>query len=310
MLDLELLVNILAAGFTLSVPILLASIGEAVSECAGVLNIGIEGYMLTGSICAYVVAYYTGNIFLATVFAVLGAVAVSLIHGYTTITLGSSQLLSGIGINIMMAGVSVVLYRDMIFKFAVVPPKVVMFGDLSIPGLSNLPILGPILFSQNMLFYVGVVLSFVLWYFLNRTYLGLTIRATGEDPLTVDVSGFSPTIARYFGLVIGGASAGLGGAYLVLGHLGYFSPNITGGKGFVALAIVIAANWNPLTCLLVSYLFGTIDAIQLRVQLSGYEMIAPFLIAMPYAFTIIILVARRKVFVPKALAKPYIRGKQ
>jgi simple sugar transport system permease protein len=136
------------------------------------------------------------------------------------------------------------------------------------------------------------------------------IRAVGEDPMTVDTSGFSPVTARYMGLLIGSATAGFGGAYLVLAYIGWFTPGITGGKGFIALAIVIAANWNPLVCVLVSYLFGTIDAIQLRFSVGGYEMIAPFLMAVPYIFTIVILVLRRKVFVPKALAKPYVREEE
>ena len=310
MSELDMVVNILAMGVPLSVPILLASIGEAVSERAGVLNICIEGYMLMGSIAAYLVAYYVGNIYLAVVIAILASIAVALLHGYGTINLGCSQLLSGIGINILVAGIAVVLYREMIFKYATIPPKVVMFENINIPALSDIPVVGPILFRQNPLFYLGVVLSVLLWYFIKYTYLGLMIRAVGEDPLTVDTSGFSPVIARYMGLIIGSATAGLGGAYLVLGYLGWFAPGITGGKGFIALAIVIAANWNPIVCLLVSYLFGAIDAIQLRFQVGGYEMIAPFLMAVPYAFTIVILVLRRKVFVPKALAKPYVREEE
>ncbi|MAF85265.1 MAG: branched-chain amino acid ABC transporter permease [Dehalococcoidales bacterium] len=304
---LQAIVSVLVATLRTSFPLLVPSLGEAVSERSGVLNIGIEGYMLMGAVSSYLVAVTTGDLWLGIVMGMLAGMALSLVHAYLSITLKANQIVSGIAIWLFSMG-----FSTFIFRTVGIEASIEGFLPIYVPVLSEIPIVGPILFQQNVLFYISLLLIFVFTIILFRTPFGLTVRAVGENPLAVDMGGHNVYLIRYASVLICGAMAGLGGAYLPLAILRRFSENMTAGRGFIALCIVIFGGWSPWPMLGGSLLFAGADALQMRMQAAGVPVPAPLLLMLPYVVTIIILVGVigviRKITPPRKLAIPYIKG--
>lgn len=299
-----------AAGIRLASPLLLAALGELFAERSGVLNLGIEGMMLMGAISGFWITFITQSLFLGVLVAILVGGLMGLLMAFLSVSLRANQIVAGLALWIFGLGFSGFLYRAGIWgPYAY--PTVSTFGNVAIPGLSKIPVLGPILFNQSILVYLALIAVPVCFFLLFKTTWGLKVTAVGENPRAADTLGINIFRTRYICVIIGGILAGLAGAFLPLVWMGAFNENMTAGRGFIAFALVIFAAWKPWRILAGSLLFGTIDAIQMRLQAAGGIWIHSyqFLLMLPYILTIVALVIlSRRAGAPAALAKPYVRG--
>jgi simple sugar transport system permease protein len=302
------IVGILAASIRLATPILLAALGEIFTERAGILNLGLEGIMLMGALSGFLGAFWTGNLWIGVAAGILTGMLFGALMGFMSVTVKANQVVAGLGITILGSGLSTLLFR-LAFGLRSTPPTLDIFPALPIPVLSEIPLLGPILFQHNVLVYLALILVPIAALVLYRTYFGLTIRAVGESPDAVDTRGISVSRTRYLSLLIGGALAGLGGSYLVLGSLGLFWTQMTAGRGFIAIAVVIFSKWDPWRALLGALVFGLASALQISLQTLRVPIASELLLMLPYVITILVLVgvSRRAEF-PSAFAVPYYRG--
>jgi ABC-type uncharacterized transport system permease subunit len=317
-------INILQAGVASGTVLLFATMGELFAERSGVMNLGVEGMMLIGAMSGYSVAIKTGNPWLGVLVAMLFAGAISQIHAYIVITLQADQVVSGLALTFLGTGISLVLGEGL-SKAGTVS----LMPAYSIPLLSQIPILGPIFFTdQSILVYFGYLLVPLAWYYINRTRPGLHLRAVGEYPAAADALGINVFRMRYLYVFVGGVLAGLGGATISLAiSPGWFSELTTGGQGWIAVGLVIFAQWNPIRAAVGSYAFGALRRLILDIQgptvLLGFRnpfYYNPywgfFLQMLPYAFTVIVLVIgsreaiRKRLGAPAALGNPYIRGER
>ena len=302
------IVGLLAAAVRLATPILYAALGETFTERAGILNLGLEGIMLMGALAGFIGAYTTGSLLAGVALAIVTGIAMGLLMAFMSVTAKVNQVVAGLGITILGSGLSTLLFRSF-FGLRSAPPTIEMFPSQPIPLLSQVPVLGEMFFNHNALVYLALILVPVCWVVLYRTRFGLALRAVGERPDAVDTRGLSVTRLRYMSLIIGGALAGLGGAFLPLGSLGLFWTQITAGRGFIAVAVVVFARWDPVRALWGSLLFGGAMALQLSLQTLKVPIPSELLLMLPYVITIIVLVgvSRRAEF-PGAFAVPYSRG--
>ena len=267
-----------------SVVLALPALGELISERSGVINLGTEGAMLAGALTGIAVTVTTGNAALGVLLAVVAGAATGALHATAVIVRRANQLASGLVIWFLALGVTSVLGSG--FNGSIVTP----LDTLPIPLLSKIPVLGPALFDQNLLAYFTYVLVPALWWFLRRTRPGLVLRAAGERPAVVSAGGHNPARVRFLAVTIGGALGGLGGADLSLGSVGNWSNGMTSGYGFVAVAVVIFARWNPWGVAIGSYLFGVALAVSAVVQAHGIAINQYLLDALPYVVTVLVLV--------------------
>jgi simple sugar transport system permease protein len=292
-----------------STPLLLASLGEIYSERSGVINLGIEGMMLIGAYTAFIIANLTGNVWLAIIIAGLAGAMLSLIHAFLSITLKVNQIVSGLALSLMGVGVSGLLGQGLIGLPAPRLPR------LQIPILTSIPIIGPMLFGQDPLILSSVFLAPILWFILFKTMIGLKIRSVGENPEAADVAGINVDLVRYFSVIFGGFLSGIAGSYFALVLSASWIENMTAGRGWIALGLVIFSFWNPLYALIGSYIFGGLEVLQYRFQIM-FNLPMELFSALPYGITLIALAifsteyARKKLGAPAALGKPYIRGER
>lgn len=309
---------VLAAGVRLAIPILLAVIGEIITEKGGVLNLGLEGIMLMGAMMGFVVAYHLENNqimpvgpVLGTTIGLLAGAATGLIMGlimaFLSVTLKADQVISSVMLVLLGQGLSAYIFRQQFEDFA---PQITGLETVHIPFLSDIPILGPILFQHDVVVYLTILVVLAGWFLLNRTTLGLNIRAVGENPSAAETSGLSVSKIRYTATLIGAALAGLGGAVLTVAQLHFTREGITAGRGWIAVALVIFARWNPGLAVAGALLFGLADAVQFRIQALGDQSIPyELLLMLPYVLTILVLFRGiKKTEQPEALGQPYIRG--
>ncbi|MDR1588458.1 MAG: ABC transporter permease [Treponema sp.] len=303
-------ITLLAAGVRMAMPILLAAAGEIFAERSGILNINLEGQMLMGAFFSFVAGFYTKNIFLALSAGILGGMLQALFMTLVCVTLGVQHVVAGITLNMFALGCTSFWYR-VVFGVTTAPPRAdVGTGRLAIPLLRKIPWLGEIFFNQNILFYAALVITALSSFVLFKTQFGLKIRAAGEYPRAAETMGVKVNSVKYLSMAICGALAGMGGSYLSLISLNYFMDNITASRGFIALAIVIFGKWNPWMVFFASLLFGTTDALQLRLQAVGVNAPYQFMLMLPYLLTILVMVitSRRSHF-PAALGLNYEREK-
>lgn len=288
-------------------PLLLGTLGEIYAERSGVLNLGIEGMMIMGAYSAFAIAYTTGNPWLGILTAAVVGGAFSLIHAFASITLKANQVVSGLALTMLGLGLSGVLGRGWEGK-----PLPAPLGKITVPVLSDIPVLGPILFDgQNMIVYLTILLVPLLWYILYRTRIGITIRSVGENPATADSLGINVGRVRYLCVVVGGILAGVAGGYLSVAYRPAWTEGMTAGMGWIVIALTIFAFWNPAIGMLGAYLFAALFHLSFRLQ----PWVSPELLrAMPYAFAIVVLIAvsrgtlQKKMGAPAALTLPYTRG--
>jgi simple sugar transport system permease protein len=320
----EAIINILQAGVASGTVLLFATVGELFAERSGVLNLGVEGMMLIGAMSGYSVALATGNPWLGVLVAMLAAGLLSQIHAFIVITLQADQVVSGLALTFLGAGISLVLGEGL-SKAGTVS----LLPSASIPLLSQIPFLGPIFFKeQSYLVYIGYLFVPLAWYFINRTRPGMHLRSVGEYPAAADALGINVYRLRYLYVFVGGLLAGLAGATISLAIApGWFSEMTTGGQGWIAVGLVIFAQWDPFRAAVGSYAFGALRRLILDIQgpMMLLGMRNPFyynpywgffLQMLPYAFTIIVLVigsreaVRKRLGAPAALGNPYIRGER
>lgn len=283
------LAEFLATSLRLSVPIAFAALGGVLSERSGVFNIGLEGMMLAGAFGAAVGAYFAGTPFAGIVVGMLFGAAGALILAYLAISLGVNQIVAGIAINMLMLGLTAFLSR-VVFEGQANTMTLEGFKPFAVPLLAEIPVLGRVLFNQDLLVYAMYGLVAAMFWMMYRSRWGLNIRAVGENPRAVDTAGISVPRLRYACVLASGAIAGLGGCYLVLSQVFLFSEHMSAGKGFIALAAVILGRWNPLGALLASLLFGLFDALQLRLQFANPEVPYQAFVMLPYAVSILALI--------------------
>ncbi|MFQ5692003.1 MAG: ABC transporter permease [Nitrospinota bacterium] len=308
LLETASIIGLLASTVRLFTPLIFASMGELLCERSGILNLGIEGTMLMGAVAAFLGAYTTGSLYLGLLIALLTGALLGVIMGFMTITLGASQHVSGLGIFFFGLGFSLFSYRVIVGSpktLASIQP----FSVVPIPGLSKIPVLGPILFSHHWLVYAGLLLAPAVHFFLFHTAAGLRLRTVGENPHAADAAGVNVYWTRYLALIAGGCLMALGGAYLSIAANSVFLDGMTDGRGWVSIALVVFGNWRPGKIMWGALLFGFIDALQLRLQAVGFQIPYQIFLLLPYLLTILVLIGvARKATYPAALLVPYKRG--
>lgn len=306
-MDATAVTALLSATIVVGTPILFAAMGELLAERSGILNLGVEGMMLVGAVLGFMITANTGNHWYGIAGAMLGGGLMASIHAFISVTLRGNQVVSGLALTIFGTGISGFIGKAYQGVNLSAP-----FEIINIPVLNKIPILGTVLFSHNILVYLSILVALALWYIFYRTRWGLTIRAVGENPASADAVGISVSRVRYLCTIAGGILAGLGGAYLSLAYAPSWQENMTAGRGWIAVALVIFALWNPLRAILGSYLFGGVEALTFRMQTAGIT-ISPLLLSMlPYILTVLVLVIvtirlRQEAGAPAALSTPYDR---
>lgn len=316
-MNLEFLIPLLSTAFVLSIPVGLAAVGECICQRTGVLNLGVEGMMLMGALTAFLGAFYFDSSWIGVFTGVAGGVSLGILMGVLCISIKAEQVVSGIVVVLLSLGLTSYLYGSL-FHVGTTPPRIEGLLPLHIPLLSNVPVIGPILFQQTSLVYLSLALIVLLSWMLERTSLGLALQAVGEKPEAGDAAGLSVDGLRWSGILISSAMAGLGGAVLIIAQLHLFADNITAGRGWIAIALVIFGRWKPLWVFAGALLFGVVDAVQLKIQVmaGGIDSVVPFELfqALPYIVTLVVLVlsairARRSAQ-PSALGIPFLKGQK
>lgn len=285
-------------------PVLLAAVGECITERAGVLNLGLEGIMLAGALTGVAVSYCTHNIILAIAAAVAVGALIGLLHGFICIRLGANQVAAGIALTILLTGVTGLFGVEFVGK------TITSVSTWKIPFLSSLPIAGPVFFEQDPIVYLCFLIVPAAYLLLNKTSFGLALKATGEEPRAACAAGIDVARTRYLATMIGASLAALGGAYLSLVYAQGWIENITSGRGWIALGLVMFATWNPYKALVGAYIFGLAVSLQLRLQAAGTD-VSPYLLGMlPYLLVIVAMAissrSRKKIQShPTALGVPY-----
>ena len=301
--------SFLHAAIIAGTPLLLATLGEILCEKVGNLNLGVEGMMLLGAISGFLIGYKTGNPIFA-LFAAAGAGALGgLIYAILTVSFRTNQVVTGLTLTIFGTGVSSLLGQKAVGQ--VVPDSVKsFFAETKIPVLGDIPFLGNILFNHDTFIYISYVLTIMVGIYLYKTRVGLNLRAVGENPGAADAVSINVSLYKYVNILLGGALAGLGGAYLSLVYVPVWADNITAGRGWIAVALVIFAAWNPYKALLGAYLFGGLDIVGFRI---ANPIVSSYVLSMlPYVVTIVVLVIisskkSKKNSPPKSLSLPYFR---
>ncbi|MDQ6792932.1 MAG: ABC transporter permease [Candidatus Dormibacteraeota bacterium] len=298
------LVGLLAATLVTATPLTLAALGGMMCERSGVVNIALEGIMLTGAFVGYAVAFTTHNLWLGVLAAMIAGTGIAAIHAVLSISLLVDQIVSGTVMNILAVGITGVFYRNFIEQATVAGPGTLPHWN--VPLLSQIPVIGPIFFQNQFVTYAMLVLIVVVHFVLFRTRWGLRTRACGEHPRAAETAGINVYFVRYVNVIASGALGGLGGAYFSLQQIGNFLPNVTGGRGFIALAAMIVGKWTPLGAFLASLLFAGSDAVGSRLQIYGVHLPIQFLGMLPYVVTIVVVAgALGRAVAPAAVGRPY-----
>ncbi|MCB0044049.1 MAG: ABC transporter permease [Caldilineaceae bacterium] len=300
------MIGLLSRTILMGTPLLYGSLSEVYAERSGVMNTAIEGIFLMGAWAGFVAAYQTGGNLVIGLLAAMGAgVLTAVLYGWITIYLKQQQIVTGVAINILALGICS-FFQRVIFGVPLTPLIVEPLQPIAIPILSNVPVIGSILFNQNILTYLLFVLVPVASFVLYKTSLGLSIRSIGENPEAGDVAGLRVDRLRFLTILFAGVMCGIGGAFYSIGYLGMFTTTIIGGRGWIAFAICFLGNWKPYGVLIGTLIFGLAEALAISMQSSGQSIFPNELfIALPYILTIVLTVARRSFNVPAELGIPY-----
>jgi simple sugar transport system permease protein len=299
----SIIIAILASAIVSGTPILFAALGEILTERAGVLNLGVEGMMLVGAVTGFMTTVATSNPWLGVGAAALSGGALALIHAFLSITLRANQVVSGLALTLFGTG-----FSGYIGKSLVGVPAPATFKPVIVPFLGNIPVLGEIFFRHDYLVYITYLLVPLLWVYLYKTRSGLNLRAIGENPAASDALGVNVFFLRYLYVIVGGMLAGLGGAYLSLAYAPTWLENMTAGRGWIAVALVIFASWDPAKALVGAYIFGGVDAMGYRLQAVGVSVSAFFLKMLPYILTIVVLIITTRQTMKKHVGAPGALG--
>jgi ABC-type uncharacterized transport system permease subunit len=304
---LDIVIALLAVSIVKSTPIVLGALSGTVCERSGIVNIAIEGMMLGAAFAGFAVAVETGSLPAGLLAAVLAGALMALLHAVLTVRYAVDQIISGTAINILAVGLTGFLNRQFFATGA--PAGATVLPRISLPVLGDIPVLGPILFQHQPLTFLAIVLVLVLQWALFRSRWGLRARAVGEHPLAADTVGIEVGRLRTLNVVLGGALAGLGGAYFTLESVPHFEPLMTNGRGFIALAAMIFGKWTPLGAWGAALLFGLTEALPVTLQIQGFAVPYQLVGMLPYVLTIVVvagLVGRSTA--PAAVGRPYLKG--
>ena len=302
----DVIISVLQRTMVAGTPLLLGTVGEVICERSGILNLGVEGVMSLGAVVAFIVTYTTGNPWLGLMAAVGAGMVISLLHAFASVTLQANQVVSGLALTMIGLGLSGMLGKPYVGK-----PLAEKMNDVAIPWLCDIPVVGPVLFKQTPFFYMAVLLALVAWFFLERTRLGIKVRATGEHPRAAETQGVNVAVIRYACVVIGGGFSAMAGAHLSTSYSKSWIEGMTAGRGWIVIALTIFALWNPGKAIGGAFLFGGVFVLQYLLQPLG---ISPnFLAMLPYGATLLILILiglgdQRKLSAPDQLGEPYKRG--
>ena len=300
-----------AASLRIASPLIFGVLGALLCERAGVLNLGIEGIFVAGAMAGWMAVWLGAGLWGGLFFALLAGGALGLLHGILTVPMGLSQHVSGLGVTLFATSLSYFVYRTSLPAVSS-PPRIEPFRALDIPILSDLPFVGPVLFQQTALTWLALILVAVIWYVMNRTPLGSALRAVGDNPDSVDAQGLSVYALRIGAVVAGSSLMALGGAFLTMSAFDAFFFGMVNGRGWICIALVIFASWQPGKALLGALLFGAFDALQVRLQTEVGALVPGqvFLMA-PYLLSILALViAARRADYPRALLTPWFKGQR
>ncbi|MDP8204587.1 MAG: ABC transporter permease [Candidatus Tenebribacter mawsonii] len=300
------IITILYAAIASGTIILYATIGEIITERSGILNLGVEGIMLMGAFFGFYLAYSTESLLLAIIGAAVIGGLMGLIHAFMTITLQANQVVSGLALTMFGTGASAFFGVSMVGK-----TLKTSFEAIPIPLLNKIPVLGEILFDHNILVYFAFVLPVIVWFVFNRTKWGLALRSSGEEPLSSEIMGIKVIKIRYIATIVGGVFIGISGAYLSVAYSKLWVEGMTAGKGWITIALVIFANWNPLIAYGGAYLFGGLTQLGLNLQKFNIPFPIILLKSTPYVFTLLFLlfisIKGKRSNLPKALGESYFR---
>ncbi|MCA1411519.1 ABC transporter permease [Bradyrhizobium sp. NBAIM20] len=280
----ELVEAIILAVLAASTPLLIAATGELVAERSGVLNLGVEGMMIVGAACGFAGAWLTGSIFIGALFGVAAGTLMSLVFALMALGLAVNQVATGLALTILGVGLSGLIGAGFVGE------RITPAVQLSIPVLTDIPLIGRVLFGENGFVYFSIALIVAVWWFLYRTRAGLILRACGDNHVSAHALGYPVLRIRTLAVMFGGACAGLAGAYLPLAYTPFFIPGMTAGRGWIALALVVFSSWRPGRLVVGAYLFGAVTILQLHAQGWGVGIPSQFMSALPYLATVIVLV--------------------
>ncbi|MBH5369870.1 ABC transporter permease [Bradyrhizobium glycinis] len=280
----ELVEAIILAVLAASTPLLIAATGELVAERSGVLNLGVEGMMIVGAACGFAGAWLTGSILIGALLGILAGTLMSLVFALMALGLAVNQVATGLALTILGVGLSGLIGAGFVGE------RITPAVHLAIPGLTNVPLIGRVLFGENGFVYFSIALIVAVWWFLYRTRAGLILRACGDNHVSAHALGYPVLRIRTFAVMFGGACAGLAGAYLPLAYTPFFIPGMTAGRGWIALALVVFSSWRPGRLVVGAYLFGAVTILQLHAQGWGVGIPSQFMSALPYLATVIVLV--------------------
>jgi simple sugar transport system permease protein len=280
----ELVEAIILSVLAASTPLLIAAAGELVTERSGMLNLGVEGMMIMGAACGFAGAWLTGSIFIGAVLGIVAGTLMSLIFALMALGLAVNQVAAGLALTIFGIGLSGLIGAGFVGE------RITPAAHLSIPGLTDIPLVGRVLFGEDAFVYFSIALIIGVWWFLYRTRAGLILRACGDNHVSAHALGYPVLRIRTLAVMFGGACAGLAGAYLPLAYTPFFIPGMTAGRGWIALALVVFSSWRPGRLVVGAYLFGAVTILQLHAQGWGVGIPSQFMSALPYLATVIVLV--------------------
>jgi general nucleoside transport system permease protein len=301
----DVLSGVLRTMIALSTPFLFAALGETFSQLSGVVNLGVDGIMLLAGFFAFYAVFLTGNVWLGLLLAMLVGLIMGLMMSFVSVTLKAQQGISGIGLQMFGLGMSSLLFKVLVGTVT----SVSGFRPVKIPLLGDIPFIGPILFNNNVLVYSAFLLVPLSWWVLEKTTLGLKIKAVGQNPAAADSVGINVNRIRYFSVCLGAVLAGIAGASLSISIANLFQDNLTSGQGFIAVALVYFGGWSPVGVLGGALLFSLANSAQLWLQVLGIDVPASLAVMLPYVLTIVVLtVAVNRGKQPAALNKQFFRG--
>lgn len=304
-MDLGLVANVLSAAVVAGTPLLLVALGALVCERSGVLNLGLEGMMLMGAMTGFAAVTVTGSLFAGVMLAMVAGIVMSMLFAFMAITLAANQYAAGLSLTIFGTGLSAFLGSGYVGS------TIAGFEPVAIAALADLPVIGQVLFEQDVLVYLSFVLAAGIYGFIKYSRAGLILRAVGESPESANANGLNVLTVRYLAVGFGGAMAGLGGAYLSLAYTPLWSEDMTAGRGWIALALVVFATWRAERLVLGAYLFGLASILHLVLQGLGWRLSTELLATLPYVVTIVVLVllsmnpVRTRLNTPLSLGQPY-----
>lgn len=309
-LNLAFLASFLSAAVRMAIPLAYAALGEMVSQKSGTINIGLEANMLGGAFLGFAVTYWTSSLLLGFLSGMIAGACFSLLHAFFSIYLRQNQNVIGTALNIFTLGLTSYMFQVIVNRTAGAYPQIATLPALPIPLLSRIPLIGDAFFNKDIVTYLLYILVISLVWFLKKTTWGLSLVSVGENPQAADTVGLPVFRIKYLAAAFNGLMSGLGGAYLVLGQLGMFSENVTSGRGYIALSLVVFGRRHPVGVCLAALFMGAANALQFKMQALGVEMPIQFFTGLPYVLTVLVLVisaVKKTDSDPAALGKPYIR---